>query len=119
MAVANDDDAMGVDAVLLRVRGIEKETDLGVGILGCMLKGEVALHAPRASVVHGEHVPAMGAEELGDVEILLVAGKAVEDDRGGMRTFSGSEIEDAKQVAAVAGQHHLAGRGGDSGRTGR
>ena len=113
-AVADDDDAVRVDAVLLRSCGIEQEADLGVGVLGGVREGEVAFDAPRAAVVHGEHVPAVGAEGLGEVEVLLEAGKAVEDDGGGVRACSGGEIEDAEEIAAVAGQDdllHGSGRG--------
>jgi hypothetical protein len=54
----------------------------------------------------------VSAEVLREVEILLKAGKAVEDDGGGVRACSGSEIEDAEKIAAVAGQNHLLGGGG-------
>ena len=109
--MADDDDAMGVDAVLLIVGGVEEEADLGVGVFGGVLEGEVAFDAPRAAIVHGEDVPAVGAKALREVEVLLKAGKAVEDDRGGVRACSRGEIEDAEEIAAVAGQNGLLGRG--------
>jgi hypothetical protein len=54
----------------------------------------------------------VGAKILRDVEVLLKAGKAMEDDGGGVRACSGGEIEDAEEIAAVAGQKHLLRRGG-------
>ena len=45
-AVADDEDAMRIDAVLLRVRGIEDKLHLGVGVFGGMLKGETAFDTP-------------------------------------------------------------------------
>jgi len=63
-AVADDDDAMRIDTVFLRVGGIEEEADLSVGVFGGVLEGEVAFDAPRSAVVHGEHVPAVAAEGL-------------------------------------------------------
>src|SRR5689334_21373048 len=61
--------------------------------------------------MHRQHVPAVGPQELGDIEILLVPGKTVEDDSRRMSLRAGGEIEDAQQLAAVARNHHLA-RGG-------
>jgi len=114
--VADHDDAVRVDAVLLRVGGIEQELDLGVGVFSGVFEGEAAFDAPRSAIVHGEDIPAVGAEGLSDVEVLLEPGKAVEDDGGGVRACSGSEIEDTEKRAAVAGHSHLLHCGGRGGR---
>ncbi len=110
-AVADDDDAVRIDAVLLIVGGVEQELHLGVGILGGVCEGEVAFDAPRTAIVHGEDVPAVSAEGLRDVEVLLEAGEAVKDDGGGVRAGASGEIEDAEEIAAVAGQNGLLGCG--------
>ena len=57
----------------------------------------------------------MGAEGLRDVEVLLETGKAVEDDRSGVRAGTGREVEDPEQIAAMAGEHHLLRGGGYGG----
>ena len=57
--------------------------------------------------MHGQHVPAVGAEKLRDVEILLEARKAVEDNGCRMRTRAGSKVENAEQHPVVARQDHL------------
>ena len=46
-------------------------------------------------------VPAVAAEGLGEVDVLLVAGEAVEQDDGGMRIGAGGEQEHAVDAAAV------------------
>ena len=54
--------------------------------------------------MHGEDVPAVAAEGLREVDVLLVAGEAVEQDDGGMRLRAGGEEEEALDVAAVGGE---------------
>ena len=51
--------------------------------------------------MHGEDVPAVAAERLGEVDVLLVAGEAVEQDDGGMCLRAGGEKEDTHDAAAV------------------
>src|SRR6185437_8757350 len=57
--------------------------------------------------MHGQHVPAVGAEHLRDVEVLFEAGKAVEDNGCGMRAFACSKVENAEEHAAVTWKNHL------------
>ena len=57
--------------------------------------------------MHGQNVPTVGAKKLRDVKILLIAGKAVKEDRRRMRTRAGSKVENAEQHPVVARQDHL------------
>ena len=60
--------------------------------------------APGAAVVEEEDVVAGAAEGLGDVEVLLVAGEAVEEDDYGMRAGAGGYVDEGVEEGAVAGE---------------
>lgn len=114
-AVADDDDAMRVDAILLRIGRVEDAANFRIGVFGGMGEGKVALHSPGAAVMHGQHIPAVGAESLRKIKILLKAGESVQDDCRGMRLCSSGQIEHPKKHVAMAGKNHLS----CSGRRGR
>jgi hypothetical protein len=54
-----------------------------------------------------QDVPAGASNGLGQVEVLLVAGKPVQKDQGGMRPFAAREIEQAVHSYAMAGYEDL------------
>ena len=77
-AVADEDDVGGVGAELFRVGGIAQVGDGGLGVFDGVGEGEVAGRTPGAAIVEVDDVPAVAANGLGEVEILFVAGEAVE-----------------------------------------
>ncbi len=115
-AVADHDNAAGIDAIFCSILRIEYELDLGVGVFGSVLEREISLHSPGAAVVHGQHVPAAGTHGLGEIEVLLKSGEAMKNDCRRVRAGSGGEIENPQQHAAVAGENHLLHGGGNVGR---
>ena len=65
--------------------------------------------------MHGEDVPAVASEGLGEVDVLLVSGEAVEQDDGWVRLCAGGEKEETHDLTAVRvddGFDVLRGRGG-------
>ena len=70
----------------------------GGGVGDEMRAGEVALRAPGAAVVQVENVQADLAKVDGQVEVLLVTGKAVEQQGGGARIVAGGAIETAEKT---------------------
>lgn len=87
--------AMRINAIFARVFGIEHVAHLHVGVFSGMLEGKIALYSPRSAVMHRKHVPAMCAQILCDVQILLVAGEAVEEHSGRMRPRACRKIKNA------------------------
>ena len=51
-AVPDDEDAMGVDSIFLRICRVKDKLNLGVSIFRRMLERKIALHSPRATVMH-------------------------------------------------------------------
>ena len=87
----------------LRVCGIAQVGDGGVGVFDGMGEGEVAGRTPGAAVVEVDDVPPIAADGLGEVEIFLVAGEAVQEEDYGMWCRAGSDIGDGVEERAVAG----------------
>src|SRR5260370_15392482 len=92
-----------VGAEFARVGGVAQVGDGGLSVFDGVGEGEVAGGAPGAAVVEVDDVPAVAADGLGDVEILFVAGEAVEeeDDGGGAGAFG--DVGAGLDHGAVAG----------------
>jgi hypothetical protein len=103
-AVAEEDDVVGVGAEFFGVDGIAQVGDGGLCVLDGVGEGEVAGRAPGAAIVEEEDVVAVAAEGLGDVEVALVAGEAVEEDDDGMRAGTFGHIDECVEQGAVAGE---------------
>src|SRR5690348_3433207 len=54
--------------------------------------------------MEGQHVPAGTARGLGEIEILLVAGKSMKQKERGVRPCARSEIKDRVHSASVRGE---------------
>src|SRR5438067_2412413 len=91
-AVAADHHAFWIDTERACGGGIVQKGEHGVRVLEIVGEAKVAWAAPRAAVIHGDGVPSGAPRRLGEVEILLVAGKAVEEHEGGMRARTRGEI---------------------------
>ncbi len=102
--VSGEDDASGVGAEVDGVGGVAEVGDGGVDVFDGVGEGEVAGAAPGAAVVEEEDVVAGAAEGLGEVEILLVAGEAVEEEDYGVRACSGGDVDEGVEEGAVAGE---------------
>jgi len=103
-AVADEDDVGGVGAETLCVGRVAHVGDSGLGVFDGVGEGEVAGRAPGAAIVEVENVPSGAADGLGEVEILLVAGEAVEEDDDGMRACSGGDVDEGVEHGSVAGK---------------
>ena len=77
-AMAADQDAVRIDAILRGVLGLAQEGHRRFGILDRAGEAESAGRAPTAAIVHRQHIPAGAPDRLRQVEILLVAGQAVQ-----------------------------------------
>ena len=77
--VSGEDDGVGVGAEFGGVGGGAEVADGGLHVFDAVGEGEVAGATPGAAVVEEEDVVAGAAEGLRDVEVLLVAGEAVEE----------------------------------------
>jgi hypothetical protein len=103
-AVADEHDRTGVGAELLCSGWIAKEGDGGLRVFEGVGEREVAGRTPGAAIVEVEDVPACATDGLGEVEVLLVAGKAVEEDCNWMRTSPFCDVGDGVQHGSVAGE---------------
>jgi len=103
-AVADEDEVGGVDAEFFGVGRVAQIGDGGLDVFDAVGEGEVAGRTPGAAVVEVEDVPARAANGLGEVEILLIAGEAVEEDDGGMRACSRGDVDEGVEEGSVAGE---------------
>ena len=101
-AVTDEDEVGGVDAELFSVGGITQIGDGGLDVFDAVGEGEVAGRAPGAAVVEVEDVPASATNGLGEVEILLVAGEAVEENDGRVRPGARGDVDEGVQEGSVA-----------------
>jgi hypothetical protein len=102
-AVTNENDVAGVGAELFGIGGIADIGDGGLSVFDGVSEGEVAGGALGATVLEVDHVPAIAADGLREVEILFVSGKAVEKDDDRMRACSGGDVGERVELGAVAG----------------
>ncbi len=110
-AVADDHQAPGVDAQGLGVLRIAHIGQGRIGVLQVLREAEDTGAAPGAAIIDGDHVPPGPADGLGQVQVLLVAGQAVEQDHGGMLAGPGGQIGDAIDLHPMAGNvQHLHAR---------
>src|SRR5262245_43827105 len=58
-----------------------------------MRERETARAAPAPAIMQRQHVPPCAPRGLGEIEVLLVAGKAVEEQQRGMRSRTGGCVE--------------------------
>ena len=83
------------------------EGDGHIGILQRIGEGEFAGAAPGAAIVQRQHREAGAADRLGEIEILLVAGKAVEQHHGRMGHGAARRIEHRVHRRAMAVDAHI------------
>lgn len=102
--VTDEDEVVGVDAEFSGVGGDADVGECGVGIFDGMGERKISWRTPRPAVVEVENVVASAAKGLGDVEVLLVAGEAVEKHNGGVWVGSGGDVDEGVEEGAVAGE---------------
>ena len=102
--VADEDDGFGIGAELLCVDGVAEPGEGSFGVLDAVGEGEGARSAPGAAVVEVEYVPTGASDGLGEVEVPLVAGEAVEEDDGGVRAGAFGGVHEGIEESAVAGE---------------
>jgi len=86
------------DAARIDFGAAPQPFESGGGVGDEMRAGEVALRAPGPAVVQVENVQADLAKVDGQVEVLLVTGKAVEQQDGGARIVAGGAIETTEEA---------------------
>ena len=79
-----DHERAGVDAVARDGGGLLKELQRGEGVFGRVAEGEGARTAPGAAVMERQDIPAGAPRRLRKIQILLIAGKAMEQQQRGM-----------------------------------
>ena len=85
------------------VGGIAEVSESGFGVLHGVAEGEAAGGSPGTAIVEVKDVPAGAADGLREVEVALVAGKAVEEDDRGVRGGAGGDVDEGIELVAVAG----------------
>src|SRR6185437_8231581 len=100
-AVTGDDNAPRIDVETPCVAGVAHEGEHRIGIFEIAAEMEDARAAPRAAIIDGDGVPSGAADGLGEVEILLVPGKPVEENECRMRAGAGRDVLDAIDVDAA------------------
>jgi hypothetical protein len=103
IAVANNDEALGIDVEFGNDGGILQERKCRNCVLDAAGLRELSQTTPRASVMKGEYVVSGAAESLRNVQALFIAGGAVKIENGGMVSGPRSRIHYAVHQHARAG----------------
>src|SRR3546814_16276513 len=113
-AVARDNDGAGINAVSCDGGGLLKILQGVPGVFGGVGEGEAAGAAPTAAIMEGQDIPSGAAGGLGKVQILLVAGEAVEEEPRRVQAGTGGGVEDRVERPVFGGH----GGGGQTGGVG-
>ena len=70
-----------------------------------MRERETARAAPAPTMMQRQHVPPCAPRGLGEIEVLLVAGKAVEEHQRGMRSRTGGGVEQRVHCSIARRDH--------------
>ena len=98
--VSDRDDPLGVDAMLVSIgsQKIRRRAD----ILDHMFEAIIALRAPGAAIVKEHDIVAGATDGLGEIEVLFIAGIAVQHQDGWVRAWAAGDVDQSVQARALA-----------------
>ena len=111
-AVTDENDVARVGAKLFRVGGIAQIGDGGLCVFDGVGEGEVARRSPGPAVVEVDDVPAVAADGLRQVKILLITGEAVKQEDDWVWACSLGDVGEGVEHRSVAGNLEGLHRGG-------